>query len=70
VTTPMNSSPPNDRTEQMEIDASAKWPVLLFFGSALLWLLVRIPVLLRPVARHRKIIGGAGIGDSRSAGFL
>lgn len=30
----------NNRTEQMEIDASAKWPVLVFFGSALLWLLL------------------------------
>ena len=29
-----------DRSEQQEIDASAKWPVLVFFGSALLWLLV------------------------------
>ena len=36
----MTSSAPNDRTEQMEIDASAKWPVLVFFGSALLWLLL------------------------------
>ena len=35
----MNSTD-NTRTEQMEIDASAKWPVLAFFGSALLWLLV------------------------------
>jgi cytochrome c oxidase cbb3-type subunit 1 len=34
----MNSSDQNARTEQMEIDASAKWPVLVFFGSALLWL--------------------------------
>ena len=34
----MTSSAHNDRTEQMEIDASAKWPVLVFFGSALLWL--------------------------------
>lgn len=30
----------NNRTEQQEIDASAKWPVLVFFGSALLWLLL------------------------------
>ncbi len=30
----------NNRTEQIEIDASAKWPVLFFFGSALLWLLL------------------------------
>ena len=34
----MNSSAPN-RSEQIEIDASAKWPVLVFFGSALVWLL-------------------------------
>lgn len=36
----MNSSVPNNRSEQQEIDASAKWPVLVFFGSALLWLVV------------------------------
>ena len=36
----MTSSAINDRTEQMEIDASAKWPVLVFFGSALGWLLL------------------------------
>jgi len=30
----------SDRSEQREIDASAKWPVLVFFGSALLWLLI------------------------------
>ncbi len=30
----------NNRSEQLEIDASAKWPVLVFFGSALLWLLL------------------------------
>lgn len=35
----MNSSA-NNRTEQIEIDASARWPVLVFFGSALLWLLL------------------------------
>ena len=35
----MNSSPDN-RSEQMEIDASARWPVLFFFGSALVWLLL------------------------------
>jgi cytochrome c oxidase cbb3-type subunit 1 len=34
------NSPANNRTEQMEIDASAKWPVLVFLGSALLWLLI------------------------------
>lgn len=36
----MTDSAPNDRTEQMEIDASAKWPVLVFFAAALFWLLV------------------------------
>ena len=36
----MNSTNPNDRAEQAEIDASAKWPVLVFFGSAILWLLL------------------------------
>ena len=36
----MNPTDTSDRTEQMEIDASAKWPVLVFFGSALVWLLV------------------------------
>ncbi len=36
----MNSTENNARTEQMEIDASAKWPVLIFFGSALLWLML------------------------------
>lgn len=36
----MNPSAPNARTEQIEIDASAKWPVLAFLGSALLWLLL------------------------------
>ena len=30
----------HDRSEQQEIDASAKWPVLIFFASALFWLLV------------------------------
>ncbi len=35
----MNPPDDNDRAEQLEIDASAKWPVLAFFGSALLWLL-------------------------------
>ncbi len=34
------NSPALNRSEQMEIDASAKWPVLFFFGSALLWLLL------------------------------
>ncbi len=36
----MNSNDQNARAEQQEIDASAKWPVLVFFGSALLWLLL------------------------------
>jgi cytochrome c oxidase cbb3-type subunit 1 len=36
----MNSTDNNARTEQMEIDASAKWPVLFFFGSALAWLII------------------------------
>jgi len=36
----MNSTDNNARTEQMEIDASAKWPVLAFFGSALIWLIL------------------------------
>lgn len=35
----MNSSD-NSRTEQMEIDASAKWPVLFFFASAVGWLII------------------------------
>jgi cytochrome c oxidase cbb3-type subunit 1 len=36
----MTDSAHNDRTELMEIDASAKWPVLVFFASALFWLLL------------------------------
>src|SRR6267154_3752931 len=36
----MNSNDQNARAEQREIDASAKWPVLFFFGSALVWLLL------------------------------
>jgi cytochrome c oxidase cbb3-type subunit 1 len=36
----MNSNVPNARVEQSEIDASAKWPVLVFLGSALFWLLL------------------------------
>ena len=36
----MNSTDNNPRTEQMEIDASAKWPVLVFFASALGWLIL------------------------------
>lgn len=34
------SAAPRDRAEQQEIDASAKCPVVLLFGSALLWLLI------------------------------
>lgn len=34
------NSPAHNRSEQIAIDASAKWPVLLFFGSALFWLLL------------------------------
>ena len=30
----------SDRSEEQAIDASTKWPVLVFFGSALFWLLV------------------------------
>ncbi len=33
------NSPDKSRAEQQEIDASTKWPVLAFFGSALFWLL-------------------------------
>jgi cytochrome c oxidase cbb3-type subunit 1 len=36
----MNSNDQNARAEQREIDASAKWPVLVFFGSALVWLVL------------------------------
>jgi cytochrome c oxidase cbb3-type subunit 1 len=36
----MNSTETNARAEQMEIDASAKWPVMTFLGSAILWLLL------------------------------
>lgn len=36
----MNPSVQTARSEQLEIDASAKWPVLVFFGSALLWLVL------------------------------
>ena len=35
----MNSTD-NQRLEQQEIDASAKWPVLVFLGNALGWLIV------------------------------
>lgn len=36
----MNSPVSPSRVEQQEIDASAKWPVLVFLGSALAWLLL------------------------------
>lgn len=36
----MNSNVSNSRAEQAEIDASAKWPVIVFLGSALLWLIL------------------------------
>ena len=36
----MNSTDHNGRTEQMEIDASAQWPVLAFFASAVGWLVL------------------------------
>lgn len=35
----MNSTDNNARSEQQEIDASAKWPVIVFLGSALAWLI-------------------------------
>jgi len=36
----MNSTVSQSRAEQQEIDASAKWPVLVFLGSAIAWLLL------------------------------
>jgi len=36
----MNSNDQTDRAEQREIDASAKWPVLVFFASAIFWLIL------------------------------
>jgi cytochrome c oxidase cbb3-type subunit 1 len=36
----MNSNASPSRAEQAEIDASAKWPVIVFLGSALLWLIL------------------------------
>lgn len=36
----MNSNASPSRAEQAEIDASAKWPVLVFLGSSLLWLIL------------------------------
>ena len=36
----MNPTDKNARSEQAEIDASAKWPVLVFFASAIAWLIL------------------------------
>src|SRR5690242_7183551 len=36
----MTTTVSQSRAEQQEIDASAKWPVLVFLGSALAWLLL------------------------------
>ena len=36
----MNSSDQNARAEQQEIDASTRWPVLVFFSQAVAWLLI------------------------------
>lgn len=36
----MNSTASNSRAEQLEIDASTRWPVLVFLGSGLVWLLL------------------------------
>ncbi len=36
----MNSSDQHARAEQQEIDASARWPVLVFFSQALAWLVI------------------------------
>lgn len=36
----MNSTATNARAEQQEIDASAKWPVLVFFSQAIAWLII------------------------------
>lgn len=36
----MNSPAPHARAEQLEIDASARWPVVAFFAAALGWLIV------------------------------
>lgn len=36
----MNSSDHNARAEQQEIDASARWPVLVFFFQAVAWLII------------------------------
>lgn len=39
MTAPMNS-PVSSRAEQEQIDATTKWPVLAFLGSAVFWLVV------------------------------
>jgi len=36
----MNSTDNNARAEQQEIDASARWPVLVFFSQAIAWLVI------------------------------
>jgi cytochrome c oxidase cbb3-type subunit I len=36
----MNSPANNSRAEQVEIDATAKWPVLLLYSQAVAWLLI------------------------------
>src|SRR4051812_32098776 len=36
----MNPTDKNARSEQLEIDASARWPVLVFFASAIAWLIL------------------------------
>ncbi|MBA3848759.1 MAG: hypothetical protein C0502_02030 [Opitutus sp.] len=36
----MNSTDINARAEQQEIDASARWPVLVFFSQAIAWLVI------------------------------
>lgn len=36
----MNPNVQNSRAEQQEIDASARWPVVVFLGSGLLWLIL------------------------------
>jgi cytochrome c oxidase cbb3-type subunit 1 len=36
----MNSPANNPRAEQLEIDATAKWPVLVIYSQALAWLLI------------------------------
>ena len=45
----------NNRTEHMEIDASARWPVLVFFAYGQGWLLLQLFRVLReePWVNHR-----------------